>query len=144
MDDPLKLKEREKEADEVLQSAPPGTPPWALGVTFFVSTFLASFLGLYVAMSPDIKAYFSSRTEIRKQEITAMQGISDRDNASILQIVSTYSSQVADLSKLVGNLQQERNDLGVKVATLTREVEEIKRGYASCEAQLESLQQQHK
>lgn len=128
---------KERNPDDAVQSPPPGTPSWSLGLAFAATSFLSAFLGLYVAMSPDIRAYVSSQGEIRKQELTVAQQVGEKNNASVLQIVATYSSQVADLSKTMGILQQEKNDLGVKIGNLEREVDQIKGSYTTCAAQLE-------
>lgn len=132
---------KERNANDAVESPPPGTPTWALGLAFAATSFLSSFLGLYVAMSPDIRAYFGSKAEIRKQELTLTAQLDERSNASVLQIVATYSTQVAELSKVVGTLQQEKNDLGIKIGNLEREVGAIKENYTLCRTELETYHQ---
>ncbi len=130
--------QKERNANDAVESPPPGTPTWALGLAFAATSFLSSFLGLYVAMSPDIRAYFGAQAEVRKQELTLTAQLGEKNNASVLQIVATYSNQVAELSRVVGILQQEKNDLGVKIGNLEREVDSIKSNYTTCQTQLEA------
>lgn len=97
--------------DEIVQSAPAGTPSWSLGITFVLATFLSSFVGVYLAVSPDIQKYFDWKKEENTTGLSAVKELSLKNHESISGIVAIYSNQVGELSKTVGSLERDNIEL---------------------------------
>lgn len=112
--------------DEIVQSAPVGTPTWSLGITFILATFLSSFVGVYLAVSPDIQKYLDWKKEENTTGIGAIKELSLENNKAISGIVAVYSTQVAELSKTVGALEKEAVELRVNARTLQMELNACK------------------
>lgn len=134
--------EERDNGNDILQSAPPGTPAWSLGLGFFLAIIFTNGLTLYLAISPDLRAYFTSKAEVRKQEIETSKELTNRATESILQIVATYSAQVADLSKSVGALQRDKSELEHRVSNLEKDVTSAQEQATICQRQLESCKAQ--
>lgn len=132
------MSEEKPDASDILQSAPPGTPSWSLGIGFFIAVILTNSLTLYLAVSPDVRQYLASKADGEKQERELTKSLSQDATQSILQIVATYSTQVAELSKSVGSLERDKGELTNKLANLQREVDAMRRETSLCEKELEA------
>ena len=122
--------------DEVLQSAPSGTPSWGLGIAFILATCLSPFVAVYLAISPDIRQYLTGKQEIEIASLEANKVLSLKNSESVLAIVASYSQQVETLSSTLGELRSEKRKLEDKVDILGREVESIKKSGEDCAREL--------
>lgn len=123
--------------DEVLQSAPTGTPSWGLGVAFILATCLSPFVAVYLAISPDVGKYLTGKQQVEMATLEANKVLSLKNSESVLAIVASYSQQVEMLSTTLGELRSEKSKLADKVDLLGREIDLIKKSGEACSRELE-------
>lgn len=128
---------KEVTPDEVVQSAPPGTPPWSLGVGFVFATFLTSAVGLYLAFSPDLKQYQTNKHTEKLASLEVDGKNNERGNALVLELVKTHAVQVTTLSEMVGALEAAKRLTEARVDSLQALVEEVTKRYENCQGELQ-------
>lgn len=120
----------------LLSNIPKRAPAWSIGVATVLVAVATAFVTMYMVSKDEVKTYVSSHIQ---QDEASFKGLEERYNATlktVLALVSTNSSQIADLSKSLAETQQQNIELSSRVSYLEKQLAVAMASLEACEKKL--------
>lgn len=126
-----------KKAEQTLLSnIPRRAPAWSIGVATVLVSVATAFVTIYVVSKDEVKTYVSAHVANDEQ---SFKGLEERYSATlktVLNLVSTNSSQIAELSKALSFTQQQNIELTNRVSYLEKQLAVTMANLEACEKRL--------
>jgi uncharacterized protein HemX len=121
---------------EVLENLPKQTPKWAVGTVAIIIALLTGMGGFYLVAQDSIKSYVEGSV----YKSAAHEELDEKRFTTILDTILTLtrvnSQQIVDLSRELGNAQEENKKLAARVAALEKSLDISDTKLKDCEEKL--------
>ncbi len=108
-------------------------PKWAVGAAFVLSMGFSAATATYVTVSPDFRAYLANKKETDLANIASTEASNKRLTDGVLSAVGSCTSQLADLSRTLGSISGDKDNLSRQIVSLSEEVQKKLAALELCE-----------
>lgn len=122
-----------KTPDELLDKLPKKTPKWAVGVVTILVAISTSCLAMYIFAKEDVQQVIQwAETSYDTKATIEAKNYSDT-LGRVFTLLDINSTQIIELSKMLGVTQQQNHMLNLRVDDMERRIEAVTKELKSCE-----------